>query len=180
MPVGQAMSLPLRASADPHALLVGLIDAEHQVARRALEVKPPPPGTPMMSASPGSAAINRRPVAQMEMVLAAPFVAIGGIAMAIGGSTVAGAAAAAETALTAQAGARIIQFKRTLSATGAAGAAMAASRLAAQPNERQAPALSEDEQRRQQRYLDWEASQRHKQIIEQHYLFWPDAPETRK
>jgi len=43
-----------------------------------------------------------------------------------------------------------------------------------------APVLTPEIQRQWQAYLEWEASQRYQPRTEQLYLFWPDAPETKK
>jgi len=191
-PVGQAMSLPTRASADPYQLLAGLIDAEHDLARRQLEVKPPPPGTPMMSALPDpveAEARRRQAAAQIEVTLAAPFVAAGTGLLAIAAApAVGGAAAVEETTITANAGAKVIQFDRYLRAAriaraaGTAGAtASAADKLAAQPTNAQqptAPVISPEQQRQLDAYWAWENEQRSKPQDEGHYLFWPDAPRT--
>ncbi|KND58029.1 hypothetical protein BVER_00331c [Candidatus Burkholderia verschuerenii] len=193
-PVAKAMSLPTRAMADPYQLLVGMIDAEHDLARRQLEIRPAPPGTPMMSALPDSAdadARRRQNVAQIEMTLAAPFVAAGAGALAIATApvVVGGGAAAEETTIAANAGAKVIEFDRYLRAAriaraaraaGATGAAAATvDKLAAQPvNMLQAnpPALSPEQQRSSGAYWDWERQQQYQPQSEKHYLFWPDAP----
>lgn len=189
MPVGKATGLPTRAMADPYALLVGLIDAEHDQARRQLEVKPPPPGTPMMSALPDPAeaeARRRQGMAQIEMALAAPFVAVGAAMLAIA-ATPAGATGGAVTEVTvsAQVGAKVIQFERYLRVARAAGtagaAAGAANKLAAQPSDvprPTAPAITPEQQRQWDAYRAWEDQQRYQPTDEKHYLFWPDAPRS--
>lgn len=188
-PASKAMSLPTRAMANPYALLVGLIDAEHDLARRQLEVRPPAPGTPMMSALPDPAeteARRRRGVAQIEMTLAAPFVAVATAALAIAAAPAVGTGGAVtETTLTAQAGAKVIQFERYLRIARAAGtagaAASTAERLAAQPTDvpkATAPATTPEQQRQWDAYRRWEERQRYQPYDEKHYLFWPDAPRS--
>ncbi len=186
-PVSQVMSLPLRASADPHGLVVGLIDAEHQAARHILEVGPPPPGTPVMSAGPDIREANRRAAqarAQIEISLAAPFLFVGAAAISAGMATVAGGSAAIPSStLTASAGPRMVHYGRLvgwgrlIGGTGSAGATMAYARSG---DGSSAPVLTPEVQRQWQAYQEWEASQRYQPRTEQLYLFWPDAPETKK
>lgn len=188
-PASKAMSLPSRVMADPYALLVGLIDEEHDLARRQLEVRPPPPGTPVMSALPDAAdadARRRQGVAQIEMTLAAPFVAIGAIMLAIVAAPAASAGGAAtETAITAQAGAKVIQFERYLRVARTAGTAGAAAgvaeKLAAETADvpkATAPDMTPEQQRQWEAYMAWEEQQRYQPNDEKHYLFWPDAPRS--
>lgn len=188
-PASKAISLPTRAKADPYALLVGLIDEEHDLARRQLEVKPPPPGTPVMSALPDVAdadARRRQGVAQIEMTLAAPFVAIGAVMLAVVAAPAASAGGAAtETAVTAQAGAKVIQFERYLRVARTAGTAGAAAgvaeKLAAETADvpkATAPDMTPEQQRQREAYRAWEEQQRYQPNDEKHYLFWPDAPRS--
>jgi len=192
VPVGEAMSLRTRAAADPYAVFVGMIDAEHEAARRELEVRPPPLGTPIMTAAPDVRAIaerNRRAQAQMEMTLAAPFAVAAAIPLAAGGAyLVGGGSVATETTVIANAGAKVIQFDRYLGAARAArvagattGAATAASKLAAQPTDIPAapPNLSPEDRRMWEAYQVWAVQQSYRPRSEQYYLFWPDAPETK-
>ncbi|MGW9064952.1 hypothetical protein ACWGPO_12740 [Achromobacter animicus] len=186
-PVSQVMSLPLRASADPHGLVVGLIDAEHQAARQVLEVSPPPPGTPVMSARPDMHEANARAArarAQIELSLAGPFLILGAAGIGAGVATVAGGSAAIPSStLTASAGPRVVHYGRLIGwgrligGTGSAGATMAYARS---EDGSSAPVLNPELQRQWQAYQEWEASQRHQPRTEQLYLFWPDAPETKK
>ncbi|WP_454724464.1 MULTISPECIES: hypothetical protein [Cupriavidus] len=175
--VSGAMTLPLRASADPHGLVVGLIDAEHQAARQVLEVKPPPPGTPEISASPDMREANARAAqarAQVELSLMAPFVIVGGAALGTG-------AAASGTALTARAGPQVVRYGRLINwgrLSGGVGAGGAAVAYARSEDGSSAPVLSPEQQRQWEAYQEWEASQRDQPRTEQRYLFWPDAPET--
>ncbi|CAG9226203.1 hypothetical protein PSP6_50135 [Paraburkholderia tropica] len=189
-PVSKPMSLPMRSMADPYQLLVGMIDAEHELARRRLEVRPPPPGTHVMSALPdaGEAEANRRQgVAQIEMTLAAPFVLVGTSILAIATSLEAGVAVVIEEAtVAANAGAKVIHFDRYLraarvarAATTAGVAATAADKLAAQPASVQQPtaaAASSEQYRQWDAYSAWDSQQQSQQQNERHYLFWPDAP----
>ncbi|WP_454727081.1 MULTISPECIES: hypothetical protein [Cupriavidus] len=176
--VSGAMTLPLRASADPHGLVVGLIDAEHQAARQVLEVKPPPPGTPGISASPDMGEANARAAqarAQIELSLMAPFVIVGGAALGTG-------AAASGTALTARAGPQVVRYGRLINwgrLSGGVGAGGAAVAYARSEDGSSAPVLSPEQQRQWEAYQEWEASQRDQPRTEQRYLFWPDAPETK-
>lgn len=178
-PVSQVMSLPLRASSDPHGLVVGMIDAEHQAARQALEVKPLPPGTPMMSASPDmreAYAQAERARAQIELFLIAPFVVVGSAGMAV----VAGAASA--PVLTARAGHQVVHYGRLIDwarMAGGAGAAGGTVAYAKSEDGSSAPVLSAEQQRLWDAYQEWETSQRYQPRMEQLYLFWPDAPETK-
>ncbi|MEK6295899.1 MAG: hypothetical protein V4793_31910 [Paraburkholderia tropica] len=188
-PVGRAMSLPTRAMADPYQLLVGMIDAEHDLARRQLEVRPPP-GTPVMSALPDPAnaeARRRQGMAQIEMTLTAPFVAAGSAMLAIAAAPVAGGVAGAEeTTVVANAGAKVIEFDRYLNAARAAraagtagAAASAADKLAAAPANASRPdvsTVSPERQRQSDAYWAWENEQRYQPQSVKHYLFWPDAP----
>ncbi|WP_312436387.1 hypothetical protein [Achromobacter sp.] len=186
-PVSQVMSLPLRASADPHGLVVGLIDAEHQAARQVLEVSPPPPGTPVMSARPDMHEANAtaaRARAQIELSLAAPFLLVGAAGIGAGVATVAGGSAAIpSTTLTASAGPRVVHYGRLvgwgrlIGGTGSAGAAVA---YAQSEDGSSTPVLTPELQRQWHAYQEWEASQRYQPRTEQLYLFWPDAPETKK
>ncbi len=186
-PVSQVMSLPLRASADPHGLVVGLIDAEHQAARQVLEVSPPPPGTPVMSAGPDIREANGRAAqarAQIEISLVAPFLFAGAAGIGAGMAAVAGGSAAIPgSTLTASAGPRVVHYGRLvgwgrlIGGTGSTGAAVA---YAQSEDGSSAPVLTPEFQRQWQAYQEWEASQRHQPRTEQLYLFWPDAPETKK
>ncbi|WP_313064534.1 hypothetical protein [Achromobacter animicus] len=186
-PVSQVMSLPLRASADPHGLVVGLIDAEHQAARQVLEVSPPPSGTPVMSARPDMHEANARAArarAQIELSLTGPFLILGAAGIGAGVATVAGGSAAIPSStLTASAGPRVVHYGRLIGwgrligGTGSAGATMAYARS---EDGSSAPVLNPELQRQWQAYQEWEASQRHQPRTEQLYLFWPDAPETKK
>ncbi|WP_155648327.1 hypothetical protein [Burkholderia cepacia] len=187
-PVSGSVTLRLRASADSDALLVGQIDAEHDLARRQLEVKPPAPGTPMMSALPDSAEVDarrRQAVAQIETALAAPFVAAGTAMLAIvAAPSAAVGGVEGETTVTAQAGAKVIQFERYLRVArtaGSAGAAAgAADKLAAQPVDvpTATSTLSAEQERRWNAYMAWLKQQEFKPDEERHYLFWPDAPRS--
>ena len=186
-PVSQVMSLPLRASADPHGLVVGLIDAEHQAARQVLEVRPPPPGTPVVSASPAmrdADAQAARARGQIEMSLVGPFVIVGVTGIGAGMATVAGGSAAVSgTTLAARAGPRVVHYGRLLSwarFTGGVGAAGATAAYAESSDGSSAPVLFPELQRQWEAYQEWEASQRHQPRVEQLYLFWPDAPETKQ
>ncbi|MEN4919130.1 VRR-NUC domain-containing protein [Achromobacter spanius] len=184
-PVSQALSLPLRASADPHGLIVGLIDAEHQAARRVLEVSPPPSGTPVMSASPDMREANARAArahAQIEMTLAAPFFIVGAAGIGTDMATVAGGSAAISgSTLTASAGPRVVHYGRLVAwgrfigGTSAAGTTVT---YAQSEDGSSAPVLRPELQRQWDAYQEWEASQRYQPRTEQLYLFWPDAPET--
>ena len=185
-PVSQVMSLPMRASADPHGLVVGLIDAEHQAARQALEVSPPPPGTPVMSVGPDMREANARAIqvrAQIEVSLVAPFLFVGTAGIGTGMATVAGGSAAIPSStLTARAGPQIVHFGRLITwsrITGAAGAAGSTVAYAQLNDGTSAPVLSPELRRQWEAYLEWEASQRHEPRTEQLYLFWPDVPETK-
>lgn len=186
-PVSQVMSLPSRASADPHGLVVGLIDAEHQAARQVLEVNPPPPGTPKMSAGPDAREANGRAAqarAQIELSLAVPFLTVGAAGIGAGMATVFGGSAAIPgSTLTASAGPRVVHYGRLVGwgrLIGGAGSAGAAVAYAQSEDGSSAPVLNPKLQRQWQAYQEWEASQRHQPRTEQLYLFWPDAPETKK
>ncbi|MEN4922103.1 VRR-NUC domain-containing protein [Achromobacter spanius] len=186
-PVSQVISLPLRASADPHGLVVGLVDAEHQAARQVLEVKPPPPGTPVMRASPDMREANARSArarAQVELSLIAPFVIVGGAALGSAVAPAASGSATSEAVLTARAGHQVVRYGRLIEwarFAGGTGAAAGASMAYANAEDgSSAPKPSPEQQRKLEAYRDWEASQRYQPRIEQHYLFWPDAPETKK
>ena len=186
-PVSQVMSLPLRASADPHGLVVGLIDAEHLAARQVLERSPPPPGTPGMSAGPDMREVNARATrarAQIEISLFAPFFFVGAAGIGAGTATLAGGSVAIlSSTLTASAGPRVVHYGRLvgwgrlIGGTGSAGATVA---YAQSENGSSAPVLTPELQRQWQAYQEWEASQRYTPRTEQLYLFWPDAPETQK
>jgi len=182
-PVSQVLSRPLRASADPHGLIVGLIDAEHLAARRHLEVQLPPPGTPTMSALPDMREANAqaaRSRAQMELLLAGPFLALGAAALLPGSSAATGTAAVKGAVLTARAGPQLVRYARLLdwarlgSGASAAGASLA---FAKSEDGSSAPVLSPEQQRQWRAYQEWEATQLHQPRTEQLYLFWPDAPE---
>lgn len=184
-PVSQVMSLPLRASADPHALIVGMIDAEHQAARHALEVKPLPPGTQVMSATPDMREANAqaaRARALIELSLIGPFVAVGGAGMGTG-IAAAGAGATSGAMLTARAGPRVVHYGRLIDwarVAGWAGAGGATAAYAESEDGSSAPVLSPEQQRQWEAYQEWAASQRYQPRMEQRYLFWPDAPETQR
>lgn len=185
-PVSQVLSFPLRASADPHGLVVGLVDAEHQAARQVLEVKPPPPGTPVMSAGPDMREANRRAArarAQIELTLIAPFVIVGGAAVGAAAAPVASGTAASEALLTARAGHQVVRYGRLIHWSGLAGGTAAAGTgmtYAKSEDGSSAPVFSPEQQRQWQAYQNWEANQRYSLRTEQLYLLWPDAPETRK
>jgi len=186
-PVSQVMALPFRASADPHSLVVGVIDAEHLAARQILEANPPAPGTPVMSAGPDTRTENpwtARALAQIEMSLVAPFVIVGAASIGSSMATVAGSSAAITgSTLTARAGPRIVHYGRLVSwsrITGGAGAAGAAVAYAQSNDGSSAPVLSPERQRQWEAYQEWEASQRQQPRTEQFYLIWPDAPETKQ
>ncbi|RTT18932.1 hypothetical protein DY951_29200 [Pseudomonas aeruginosa] len=182
-PVSQVMSVPLRASADPHGLVVGLIDAEHQAARQVLEAKPLPPGTHVMSASPDMREVNARAErarAQIELTLMAPFVAVGAVGLGAGMAAAGGGAASGAT-LTARAGPQAVPYSRLIDwvrLAGGAGAAGATAAYAEPEDTNSISGLTSEQQRQWQAYQAWEASQRHKPRTEQLYLFWPDTPET--
>ena len=185
-PVSKVMSIPSRASADPHGLVVGLIDAEHLAARRILEASPAASGTRVMNAGPDmreASAQTARARAQIEISLMAPFVIVGAASIGSGMATVAGGSAAISgSALTAQAGPRIVHYGRLVSwarITGGAGAVGAELAYAQSDDGSSAPVHSSELERQWQAYRDWEASQRHQPRTEQFYLIWPDAPETK-
>ncbi len=184
-PVSQVLSLPLRASADPHGLIVGMIDAEHQAARQALEVKPLPPGTPMMSASPDMREANAqaaRARAQIELSLIAPFVAVGSVGLGAGVAAVAGGGGASGAVLTARAGPQVVHYSRLIDwarLAGGVGAAGATVAYAESEDGSSAPMLTPEQQRLWDAYQEWENSQRYQPRTEQLYLFWPDAPEIK-
>ena len=186
-PVSQVISLPLRASADPHGLVVGLIDSEHQAARQVLEVSPLPPESRMMSTGPAMREANAqtaRARAQIEISLAAPFLFVGGAGIGASIATVAGGSAGISgSTLTASAGPRVVHYGRLvvwgrlIGGTGSAGATVAYAQSA---DGSSAPVLTSEVHRQWQAYQEWEASQRYQPRTEQLYLFWPDAPETKK
>ena len=185
-PVSQVLSLPLRASADPHGLVVGLIDAEHQAARQVLEVRPPPPGTHVVNASPDmreADAQAARARAQIEMSLVGPFVIVGATGLGAGMASVAGGSAAVSGAtLAARAGPRLVHYERLVSwarYTGGAGAAGTTVAYAQSEDGSSAPVHSPELRRQWKAYQEWEASQRHQSRTEQLYLFWPDEPEKK-
>lgn len=179
-PVSQVMSLPSRASADPHGLVVGLIDAEHQAARRVLEVRPRPTGTPVMTA--GAAmreadAHAARVRAQIELSLAGPFVFVGAAGVVAGMASLAGSnAVLSGSTLTARAGPRVVHFRRLVTWGGAStgGAAVAYAQSVDGSSE---PVPSPERQRQWDAYQEWGASQHGQPRTEQLYLFWADLPE---
>ncbi|WP_460416628.1 VRR-NUC domain-containing protein [Pseudomonas sp. microsymbiont 2] len=84
-PIQQVTRLGSRMSIEKNKLLVARIDAEHDAVRRLLGVQGPEAQGPQwvgMTDSHAAQASNRRSVAGMEMVLAAPFVAVGSVAVA--------------------------------------------------------------------------------------------------
>ncbi|WP_313698033.1 hypothetical protein [Achromobacter sp.] len=122
--------------------------------------------------------------AQIELSLAAPFLFVGAAGIGAGAATVAGGSAAIPgLTLTASAGPRVVHYGRLVSwsrligGTGSAGAALA---YAQSEDGSSAPVQNPEIQRQWQAYQEWEASQRHQPRTEQLYLFWPDAPETKK
>jgi len=182
-PVSQILSRPLRASADPHGLIVGLIDAEHLAARRQLEVLLPPPGTHIMSASPDMREANAqaaRARMQMELPLIAPFLALAGPAFVSRLTATAGTGTTTAPVLTARAGPKVVRYARLLDwarlgvGTSAASAPLA---FAEAEGGTSSPVLTPEHLRHWQAYKDWEFTQLHKPRTEQLYLFWPDAPE---
>jgi len=186
-PVSQVMSLPLRASADPHGLVVGLIDAEHQAAKRALEVRPPPPERPAMSVGPAIGhdnAATARARAQIEISLMAPFLFVGATGISTGMAAAAGGSAALSgSTLAARAGPRVVQYGRLVTwgrFTGVTSAAGTSVTYAKSKDGISAPILTPELQRQWQAYQEWEASQRNQPRTEQLYLFWADAPETKQ
>ncbi|AVJ30119.1 hypothetical protein CLM73_25150 [Achromobacter spanius] len=182
-PVSQVMSLPSRASADPHGLVVGLIDAEHQAARRVLEVGPRSTGTPVLTA--GAAmreadADAARVRAQVGLSLAGPFVLIGATGLGAGMASLAGSnAVLSGSTLAARAGPRFVHFTRLVT-WGGAGSAGAAVAYAQSEDGSSVPVSSSERQRQWEAYQEWEASQREQPRTEQLYLFWADAPETKQ
>ncbi|MFF7863184.1 hypothetical protein [Pseudomonas monteilii] len=77
-PVQQVTSLASRMSIEKNKLLVGRIDEEHEKARRLLGGQLPHVEGPQWEAAPDPRLVeaqNRRAIAGLEMVLAAPFVA---------------------------------------------------------------------------------------------------------
>ena len=185
-PVSQVMSLPMRSSADPHGLVVGLIDAEHRAARQALEVSPARPGTPVMSPHADMREANARASqarAHIEVSLAAPFLFVGLAGVGAGMATLAGSSAAIPgSTLTARAGPQVVHFGRLISwsrITGTTGAAGSTVAYAQSKDGSSAPVRSPELQRQWKAYQEWEASQRHQSRAEQLYLFWPDVPETK-
>ena len=186
-PVSQVISLPLRASADPHGLVVGLIDSEHQAARQVLEISPPPPATPVMSAGPdmrGANAQAARARAQIEAPLVAPFLLVGVAGIGAGMAMVAGGSMSIPgSTLTASAGPKVVNYGRLvgwgrlIGGTGSAGATIV---YAKSDKGSSAPVLTPEIERQWQAYQEWEVSQRGQPRSEQLYLFWPDAPEIKK
>lgn len=182
-PVSQVLSRPLRASADPHGLIVGLIDAEHLAARRHLEVQLPLPGTHLMSASPDMREANAqaaRARRQMEMPLVAPFLAWAAPIFTSGATATAGTGTLKTAVLTARAGPQVVRYARLLDwARLGIGTSVASAPLAFAKTEdgSSSPVLTPEQLRHWQAYRDWEATQLHKPRTEQLYLFWPDAPE---
>ncbi len=182
-PVSQVMSFPLRISADPHGLVVGLIDAEHQAARQVLEVKPLPPGTPVLTAGPDMREVNARAEsarAQIELTLMAPFVVVGAAGLGAG-MAASGAGVASGATLTARAGPQAVPYSRLIDwwrLTGGAGVAGATAAYAEPEDTSSISGLTSERQSKWQAYQAWDASQRYKPRTEQLYLFWPDTPET--
>ena len=180
-PVAQVMSLPLRGSADPHGLVVGMIDAEHLAARRVLEIKPQTFTGPVISASPDkyeADAQAARVRAQIELSLSSPFLFVGATGIGAGMSAVAGSnAALSGSTLTARAGPRIVHFGRLITWGGisTAGTAVAYAKAA---DGSSGPVPSPQRQRQWEAYQEWDISQRDQPRTEQLYLFWADAPET--
>lgn len=185
-PVEQVISLPSRAAAARHKLLVGRIDAEHAAARLKLETQWVAPGTPMMTAGPDVRTIqaqNRRAVAAIEMTLAAPFVAI---AAAMASTAAAPATATAEAAaLVANAGGHSIRFqpfitaliKRVL-AGGSLGAGAAMPAFAQANTASSSSSSFADDQDTQARWAEWNQRQQHQQTTLHNYVFWEDIPEA--
>ncbi|OAE55939.1 hypothetical protein A7J67_00335 [Achromobacter xylosoxidans] len=180
-PVAQVMSLPLRDSADPHGLVVGMIDTEHLAARRVLEIKPQAFTGPVMSASADkyeADAQAARVRAQIELSLSGPFLFVGATGIGAGMATVSGSnAALAGSTLTARAGPRVVHFGRliTWGGTSTAGTAVA---YAKATDGSSSPVPSPQRQRQWEAYQEWDTSQRDQPRTEQLYLFWADAPET--
>lgn len=185
-PVEQVISLPSRAAAARHKLLVGRIDAEHAAARRKLETQWVAPGTPVMTAAPDDRTIqaqNRRAVTAIEMTLAAPFVAI---AAAMASTAAAPATATAEAAaLVANAGGHSIRFqpfitaltKRVL-AGGSLGVGTAMPAFAQANTASSGSSSFADDQDIQARWAEWNQRQQHQQTTLQNYVFWEDIPEA--
>ncbi|PJI54307.1 hypothetical protein CTI14_16950, partial [Methylobacterium radiotolerans] len=168
-PVSQVMSLPMRSSADPHGLVVGLIDAEHRAARQALEVSPPPPGAPVMSPSPDMREANARATqarVQIEVSLAAPFLFVGAAGIGAGMATLAGSSAAIPgSTLTARAGPQVVHFGRLISwsrsHTDYRRGRIDCGPMPNRNDGSSAPVRSPELQRQWKAYQEWEASQRH-------------------
>lgn len=185
-PVGQVMSLASRVSAEKHKLLIGHIDAEHETARRLLEIQPAPPGTHFMKPAQDERAIhaqNQRAVAGIEMTLAAPFVAVGTIMAAM--ITAPTLSSAEGGALIASAGGQSIRFKpfiegaRRKLAGGAIGTGTAMPAFAT-PKDASSTSISSAEQQEIMARLDeWNQYQRHHATTIQNYVFWEDVPETK-
>ncbi|MDE1530397.1 VRR-NUC domain-containing protein [Pseudomonas carnis] len=185
-PVEQVISLPSRAAAARHKLLVGRIDAEHTAARLKLETQWVAPGTPVMTAGPDVRTIqaqNRRAVAAIEMTLAAPFVAV---AAAMASTAAAPATATAEAAaLVANAGGHSIRFqpfitaliKRVL-AGGSLGAGPAMPAFAQANTASSGSPSFADDQDTQARWAEWNQRQQHQQTTLHNYVFWEDIPEA--
>lgn len=185
-PVEQVISLPSRAAAARHKLLVGRIDAEHAAARRKLETQWVAPGTPVMTAGPDVRTIqaqNRRAVAAIEMTLAAPFVAI---AAAMASTAAAPATATAEAAaLVANAGGHSIRFQpfitaltRRVLAGGSLGAGAAMPAFAQANTASSGSSSFADDQDTQARWAEWNQRQQHQQTTLHNYVFWEDIPEA--
>lgn len=144
VPVGKAMERAARrrnrmSIIPEYELLVDAIDREHQEVRREITPEPVNPNHTYMSAAPSPAELERRAhqsqhgVAGMEIILVAPFL-IAAAGTAVVGAPLLVGGGVAEPMISAQTGAKIIQFPRVLRPlTAATGAAAATEKLAAQP-----------------------------------------------
>lgn len=168
-PVQQTTRLVSRDNLEKNKLLVGRIDAEHETARRLLGAQLPQREGPQLVAAPDTKHIeeqNRRAVAGMEMVLAAPFVIVGSVAI---GTVAVPGAATSSGRVVAQSATQTVSYRAVLEAITrkfAPSTAVTAAPAFAQTSEASKPAVSVER--------DWNdyASPSSTQA----YVIWENAP----
>jgi hypothetical protein len=197
-PVNTALErASVRALRTPYALLVESIDEEQREVRRQFEIKPPPPGTPIMTAGPSRQELQRREEerrrarAGLEMVLggplfvtaATPIVISTGAPTAVTGVVTAGArvgapAVAAVKTITANVGGVVIRHWRYTLPIAANAAVFEAAAEEVPPPDRDSK-LTPKENNFWDEYQAWAWGEDAINLTEsvRHYLFWMDLLE---
>jgi hypothetical protein len=179
-PVNDALErASLRALKTPYALLVEDIDAEQREVRRRLEIKPIPPGTPILTARP-SAQEQQRREEQKRRTRAGIELVLGGSLFIVAAAPIVISAGGTATGYTtiANAGGVVIRHWRYLPPIAANAAIFEAAAVGLPPPDTDSR-LTPEERKSWEEYQSWawEPDAMRSMEIVRYYLFWMDAPE---